>query len=64
MNLSGLVASMTTLPARFSDPASRRAFSVPLHSVATTATSANLAASANVPAEARGPASAAHARAF
>ena len=52
---SGLVASITTLPARLSAPASRRAFSVPLHAVASTASSAKVAASAKVPVNARSP---------
>ena len=45
---SGFVASMTTLPARRSAPASRAALSVPAHPVARTARSLSFAASAKV----------------
>ncbi len=48
---SGFVTSRTTLPLRFSTPASVRAFSVPLQCVARTSISPNAAASRNVPAE-------------
>ncbi len=64
MKTSGLVASISTLPVRFCAPAIRSAFSVPLHKVHRTASSANCAASAKLPVDAAGPVSAAQALAF
>src|SRR3984957_17361860 len=60
----GLIASMTTLPAKFSAPASWMAFSAPAHDNASTITSPNFTASAKVPVDALIPEVEAHATAF